>query len=137
MRFNPSFLLFLTVYVSNAQSKQIQVVDTLSSKPFPYATVHFSNNRGLITDEAGYFELVPEQVLVNDSLFVSSMGYDRLAVSLKELKDSILYVMPEAIALDNVILTNKNYTTEKILSLAKDRLEQNYSYRLQQKTSVS
>ena len=127
MRFNPSFLLFLTVYVSNAQSKQIQVVDTLSSKPIPYATVHFSNNRGLITDEAGYFELVPEQVLVNDSLFVSSMGYDRLAVSLKELKDSILYVMPEAIALDNVILTNKNYTTEKILSLAKDRLEQNYS----------
>ena len=71
----------------------------------------------MITNEAGFFELLPEQIEINDSLFVSSMGYDGLAVGIKQLQDSIFYVMPKAIALDNVILTNKNYTSKKIIAL--------------------
>lgn len=121
------FLLLLSFVNLQGQFKQIQIVDSLSAKPIPFATVHFSNNKGLITNESGFFELLPEQIEINDSLFVSSMGYDGLAVGLKQLQDSILYVMPKAIALDNVILTNKNYTSKKIIALTKERLESNYS----------
>ena len=127
MRYAPYFLFMLCVLNLQAQSQQIQIVDSLSLEPIPFATVHFSNNKGLITDAIGFFELLPEQLEVNDSLFVSSLGYDGLAVGLKQLQDSILYVMPKAIALDNVILTNKSYTTEKIIDLVQERLERNYS----------
>lgn len=121
------FLFLISVFNLHAQSKKIQIVDSLSLDPIPFATVHFSNNKGLITDEKGFFELLPEQVEVNDSLFISSIGFDGLAVGLKQLQDSVLYIMPKAITLDNVILTNKNYTSKKIINLAKERLEINYS----------
>ena len=116
-----------SVFGVNSQSKQIQILDSLSKEPIPYTTVYFSNNKGLITDETGYFELLPEHVQDNDSLFVSFLGYDGLAVGLKKLKDSILYMTPKAIALEDVILMNKSYTSEKILALVKSKLEQNYS----------
>jgi len=127
MRYAPYFLFMLCVLNLQAQSQQFQIVDSLSLEPIPFATVHFSNNKGLITDAIGFFELLPEQFEVNDSLFVSSLGYDGLAVGLKQLQDSILYVMPKAIALDNVILTNKSYSSEKIIDLVQERLERNYS----------
>ena len=127
MRYFSYFIFLLCAYTLQAQSKQVQIVDSLSLEPIPFATVHFSNNKGLITDEIGYFELLSEQVEVNDSLFVSSLGYDGLAVGLRQLQDSILYVVPQAIALDNVILTNKSYTSEKIIDLVQERLESNYS----------
>ena len=100
MRYFPYLIFLFSVLNLQAQSKQVQIVDSLSLESIPFATVHFSNNKGLITDEIGFFELLPEQVEVNDSLFVSSLGYDGLAVGLKQLQDSILYVMPKAIALD-------------------------------------
>ena len=127
MRYFPYLIFLFSVLNLQAQSKQVQIVDSLSLESIPFATVHFSNNKGLITDEIGFFELLPEQVEVNDSLFVSSLGYDGLAVGLKQLQDSILYVMPKAIALDNVILTNKSYTSEKIIDLVQERLQTNYS----------
>ena len=127
MRYFSYLIFLLSVLNLHAQSNQVQIVDSLSLEPIPFATVHFSNNKGLITDEIGFFELLPEQVEVNDSLFVSSLGYDGLAVGLKQLQDSILLVMPQAIALDNVILTNKSYTSEKIIGLVQERLETNYS----------
>ena len=79
MRYAPYFLFMLCVLNLQAQSQQIQIVDSLSLEPIPFATVHFSNNKGLITDAIGFFELLPEQFEVNDSLFVSSLGYDGLA----------------------------------------------------------
>tara|TARA_B100000767_G_scaffold147885_1_gene139334 strand:- start:163 stop:1617 length:1455 start_codon:yes stop_codon:yes gene_type:complete len=123
----PFILILFNVFGVNSQSKQIQVLDSLSKEPIPYTSVYFSNNKGLITDETGYFELLSEQVQDNDSLFVSFLGYDGLAVGLKKLKDSILYMTPKAIALEDVILMNKSYSSEKILALVKSKLEQNYS----------
>lgn len=120
------FLVHISLFLSG-QSVKVQIIDSLSLEPVPFATVHFSNNRGLITDEIGFFELLPEQIEENDSLFVSSIGFDRVAVGLKEFNDSIIYTQPKAIVLDDVILTNKNYTTEKIISLIQDRLNDNYS----------
>lgn len=127
MKYFPIILMLFGVFGVNSQSKQIQILDSLNKEPIPYTTVYFSNNTGLITDETGYFELLPLQVQDNDSLFVSFLGYDGLAVGLKKLKDSILYITPKAIALEDVILMNKSYTSEKILALVKSKLEQNYS----------
>ena len=46
MRYAPYFLFMLYVLNLQAQSKQIQIVDSLSLEPIPFATVHFSNNKG-------------------------------------------------------------------------------------------
>ena len=70
-----SFLTYSLILISfflRGQSTKIQIIDSLSSYPVSFATIHFSNNRGLITDEMGFFELLPGQVEINDSLFVSS-----------------------------------------------------------------
>ena len=71
--------LILISFFLSAQSTKIQIIDSLSLDPVPFATVHFSNNRGLITNEIGFFELLPEQIEENDSLFVSSIGFERVA----------------------------------------------------------
>ncbi len=125
------FILQTTII--QAQSISVQVVDSLTQDPISYATIYFSNNKGLITNEAGFFELLPEQIEANDSIFVSSLGYDGLAKVLKPWKDSILYLAPKTIELNNVILTNKNYTSEKIISLVKERMFQNYASDLSKK----
>ena len=52
-----SFLLLLAAFFANGQTKIIMVIDSLTKDPIPYATVLFSNNTGIITDDNGRFEL--------------------------------------------------------------------------------
>ena len=54
-------LLVLISFNLKAQSKKVKIIDSISFEPVPFATIFFSNNNGIISDENGFFELVPEQ----------------------------------------------------------------------------
>ena len=121
-----SILLLLFFINLNAQSVTVKVLDSLSFSPIPFATVYFSNSSGIISDENGDFELIKNELTDEDSLFISSMGYNKISFSLNQFKDSIVFLSPKPIELNNVILTNRDLSSEEIIEKVKAGLTQNY-----------
>ena len=57
-------LIFLAANHLNAQSVSVQIQDSLTLFPIPFSTVSFSNNKGVISDEDGMFELIKISYLI-------------------------------------------------------------------------
>ncbi|MBU2948062.1 carboxypeptidase-like regulatory domain-containing protein [Zobellia uliginosa] len=124
--------LFFTSF-QHAQSLTSVIVDSVSKKPIPYATVQL-NNRGMITNEEGRFKfLLKDAVEATDSLFISCIGYESIGRPISEFTDSLIYLRPKAIELQEVIVSNKNYTPEEIIELVEDNIEKNYITRFSKK----
>ena len=119
-------LIFIAYYDINAQSLSIQVKDSLTLTPIPFSTVSFSNNKGLISDENGIFQLIKSELINQDSLYVSSMGYEKVSYPLIKFKDSIIYLRPKPVVLNDVILTNKRLSSIEIIQEAYKNIDKNY-----------
>lgn len=90
------FLFFLPL-CSKAQIKNVQgeVVDKQSDEPIPFASVQFSfHGGGVLTDSLGRFIISLNNVLVNDSLIVTSVGYSQVKIPLCDLKDTSFITVP-------------------------------------------
>ena len=119
-------LIFTACYEINAQSITVQVKDSLTLSPIPFSTVSFSNNKGLISDENGIFQLITSELINQDSLFVSSMGYEKGSYPLLKFKDSIIYLSPKLVVLNDVILTNKRLSSIEIVQEVYKNIDKNY-----------
>jgi len=81
-------VLFLLVLI-NAHSMVVygqlglvQVLDSVTLQPVPFATVKFGNgSRGMIADLDGYFR-IPDEFSSGASFTVSCLGYDTIRISL-------------------------------------------------------
>jgi hypothetical protein len=118
---------FLGFLSASAQSKKIKIVDSLSLDPISFATVFFSNNNGIISNELGFFELVSEQYKIQDTLFVSSMGYETKRIPITAFNDTIIRLKPKTITLKNVVVTNKELSSIEIIEKVKQNIELNYN----------
>lgn len=125
--------IFLFALNINSQSSTVKVLDSLTLSSIPFAAVYFSNNKGIITDRDGRFELIKEQSDNNDSLFISSMGYKKISLEISSFKDSIVYMIPKMITLDNVVITNRNLSSKEIIEKVKEGIEQNYQREISEK----
>lgn len=124
------FFAFLTV---EAQSLTSRILDSVTQKPIPYATVQLKN-KGVITNEEGKFTfLLDESIKATDSLLISSIGYESLGKPISEFTKSTIYLSPKAIELREVIVSNKNYTADEIVKMAHENLEKNYRKELSKK----
>ena len=121
-------LLVLISFNVKAQSKKVKIIDSISFEPVPFATIFFSNNNGIISDENGFFELVPEQFSKKDSLFISSMGFESKQFSLDIFNDSIIRLSPKTISLKNVIVTNNQLSSVEIIDSVKLYIDRNYNF---------
>ena len=121
-------LLVLISFNLKAQSKKVKIIDSISFEPVPFATIFFSNNNGIISDENGFFELVPEQFSKKDSLFISSMGFESKQFSLDIFNDSIIRLSPKTISLKNVIVTNNQLSSVEIIDSVKVYIDRNYNF---------
>ena len=119
-------LIFIAYYDINSQSLSIQVKDSLTLTPIPFSTVSFSNNKGLISDENGIFQLIKSELINQDSLYVSSMGYEKVSYPLIKFKDSIIYLRPKPVVLNDVILTNKRLSSIEIIQEVYKNIDKNY-----------
>ena len=119
-------LIFIVYCGVNAQSITVQVKDSLTLSPIPFSTVSFSNNKGLISDENGIFQLITLELINQDSLFVSSMGYEKGSYPLLKFKDSIIYLSPKPVVLNDVILTNKRLSSNEIVQEVYKNIDKNY-----------
>ena len=123
-------LLVLISFNLKAQSKKIKIIDSISFEPVPFATIFFSNNNGIISDEDGLFELIPEQYSKKDSLFVSSMGFESKQFSLDIFNDSIIRLVPKTISLKNVVVTNNQLSSNEIIDSVKLYIDKNYNFNI-------
>ncbi|TYP76234.1 carboxypeptidase-like regulatory domain-containing protein [Aquimarina intermedia] len=128
------FLSLIQVVSSFSQSTVYTVIDEITKQPVPYATIQTSENQGVYTNEEGRFSFATEEYgTKTDSIYVSSMGYERRGIALAALTDSTIYIRPQAIALDGAFISNKKLTVDEIIEQVKENLEQNYSHDLSQK----
>ena len=129
------FIILLScTFLGNAQTISSRIVDSLSKKPVPFATIQLANKKGVISNEEGYFSLLLDaSIKTSDSLFISCLGYESLAKPLSEFTESVIYLKPKAIELNDVVVSNKQYTPEEIIKKVKENLEKNYNYDLSKK----
>lgn len=121
------FLFFCFTSITTAQSLSSKVVDSITQKPIPYATILLSKKSGVITNEEGNFNLrFNQNNNSKDSITISCIGYKTKTILNKVTLDSIIYLSPKAIELGPVILTNKEYTAEEIIDLVKENSAKNY-----------
>lgn len=127
------FLLILGLY-GNAQTITSLVKDVTTNSPIPYATIQLSNKKGVITNEEGRFSLLLDQgVKDTDSLFISCIGYETIGKPLNQFTENVVLMIPKAIELNPVIVSNKQYTVEELIAEVKNNLGKNYSRDLTKK----
>ena len=121
------FLLPLCIPATlQSQNLSSIIIDSVTKKPVPYATVQL-NNRGMITNEEGRFKFsFDENIAEKDSLFISSIGYESIGKPIEQFTDSVIVLRPKAIELREVIVSNKDYTPKEIIELVEDNITKNY-----------
>lgn len=126
--FNLFFLLFCALSISAQTEIHAKVLDSTNQNPIPYATISFNTSSGVISNDVGQFQLqINKSISDQDSLFFSCLGYQSKQFAAKTFQDSLIYLKPKSIELNEVMLFNKNYTVEEIIDKAEDNLEKNYS----------
>ena len=124
-------LSFFSTSLLFSQSFTATVVDAQTGTPIPFATIQTGDHSGTLTNEEGVFSLTEWQVeRLRDSIFVSSMGYEKIGFLLSEESPNTFRLKSETFVLDEVLLSNKNYTAEEIIDKVKENLEANYRTQL-------
>lgn len=129
-------LIFICLgfFYVKAQVLSAKLLDSTTLKVVPYATIQLGNNRGVISNEEGQFKLkLDNNNKGTDSLFISCMGYETLKSTIGQFNDSLIYLRPKPIALNSVIVSNKQYNADEILDLVKSNLDKNYNRELTKK----
>jgi len=129
MKTNTIVLLILGLSMLSASIKaqtiSAKVIDKKTNQPIPYATIQLGENQGVVTNEEGSFSITLDKVRTKiDSIYISSMGYAAVGVSVQSITDSIIYIEPEAIELKSVFISNKNLDIDDIIDSVDDKMEE-------------
>ena len=115
------------VALAQAQDYVATVIDDKTETPIPYATVKYGTFSGVITNEEGVFNLTNERIKDADSIYISSLGYEKLAIALKTDLPSIIRLVPKPFELEGVFLTDKQIPVEDIIDSVKVHFATNYT----------
>jgi hypothetical protein len=111
----------------SGQSFSAKLVDTLSREPIPFASIELSNRKGVISNENGKFIITNSQMkYVKDSVYISSMGYERKAIWIPNYTDSIIQLTPKAFELAGIFLTSKLLSAKEVIKKVKENMSKNY-----------
>jgi hypothetical protein len=125
------FLLGTSLY---GQEVNAIIKDSLTLEPVPYASIYFKKGKGIIANEEGFFRMQYDSLIKeSDSLFFSCMGYKTIGFPLEELKDSIVYLPSQSIALNSIVLSNKIIKADQIIKAIKENIAEKYELDYTQK----
>lgn len=120
---------FATIVANSQESISAKILDSISQKPIPYATISSSNNFGVISNANGEFLMyLRNKTTTQDSIHIRCLGYDTKSFLIKTFVDSLVFLSPKSIELDEVLVSNKNYSVEEIIEKTKENLSNNYDY---------
>lgn len=123
-----TFLIIGIITNTNAQRITAKLLTTENNIPIPFATIQFSKNEGVMSNEEGDFEFEsPTKIAVNDSLKISSLGFKTKTLSMLDSLPEIIYLEEEVFEIAPVVLTNKRISADEIIENVKENLITNYS----------
>lgn len=121
---------FLLSSFSYAQSISGTLLDQKTDKTIPFATVQLGEDYGVITNQEGFFNISTKNFTQNDSLILSSMGYHRKAIALKDFEEDSIYLTQNIEQLDAVLLLDEKLTVTEIMNRVNENLKKNYDFSL-------
>lgn len=125
--FTISFFIFGFIFNSAAQKLTAKLLDKENHLPIPFATIQYSKNEGTMSNEEGDFEFEkPTQIVSQDSVFISSLGFKTKALSLQDSIPTIIYLEEEIFKISPVVLSNKKMEINEIIEKVKQNLSKNY-----------
>jgi len=137
MKKNQILLVLIFKSISNCfygQEINAIVKDSLSLEPVPFASIYFKKGKGVITNEEGFFRMQYDSLIPkSDSLFFSCMGYKTIGFPLEQLKDGVVYLPSQSIALNSIVLSNKNIKADEILKAIQKNISVKYELGYTQK----
>ena len=99
------------------------MIDSKTSQPVPYATVHLKNAQvGVISNAEGDFRILNNPRFQSDSLIVSCIGYHRLSLDFSVLKTSgmnNLILVPNIFVLSEVSVTARKRRLDPEIIIAR------------------
>lgn len=123
------------------------ILDSISQNPIPYVSITFNDFYGVMSNETGKFTMNLENKITNkDSIFISCLGYNSKSISAKNFSETTIILHPKTIELNEITVTNRNYTAKEIIEKIKENLNSNYErvyskktlfYRESYKTSIN
>jgi hypothetical protein len=117
-----------------AQNFSAQLLDQKTNAPIPFANIQYGTHRGVITNEDGIFNFTLRATAkASDSLYVSSMGYEKKAFPLQSQLDSIIYLAPKVFELKTVFVSSNPLDAKEIIENVKANLAVNYKVSLSKK----
>ena len=129
---NNSIPLCLLVYglattAMFSQAVKATLVDQSTKESVPFATISLNHKSGMISSEQGKFNFhLDRETTEEDSLYIRSLGYKEKVIPISKFKDSIIFLQPEDIILNEVVLLNTTYTADQIMEKVLDSLRVNY-----------
>lgn len=111
-----------------------KVIDQKTEKPIAYASILFNAKNGVITNTEGEFNItIKRNIKPTDSLTISCLGYDEKRIALSTYNNETIYLNTKTVDLDEVLITNKEYTIEEIIDNIKENLDKNYKQNLSER----
>jgi len=117
----------LLVSGMTAQTVSARLIDDKTQEPIPFATIELSENQGVISNEDGVFTINPDQLKkIKDSVYISSMGYERKGIWITSLTDSLVRLSPKSFELKGVFLSSNPLSAEEVIEKVKENMNKNY-----------
>ncbi|WP_299214430.1 carboxypeptidase-like regulatory domain-containing protein [uncultured Dokdonia sp.] len=110
-----------------AQTVSARLIDSKTQEPIPFATIELSENQGVISNEDGIFTINLDQLKkIKDSVYISSMGYERKGIWMSSLTDSVVRLSPKSFELKGVFLSSNPLSAEEVIEKVKENMDKNY-----------
>ncbi|PRX56861.1 carboxypeptidase-like regulatory domain-containing protein [Flagellimonas meridianipacifica] len=96
---------------NNEEELKAQILDSKDSVPIVFATIQFKNTqKGIVTDDNGYFRMPAKLKSSIDTLRIASIGYETLEIPTSNLQNkelNIILLTPKIESLSEVVLVGK------------------------------
>ncbi len=129
------FMTMLVLAISyQVQAQEIiitgKVIDQSSREVVPFANIGIKGHAiGTVSNENGEFEFHFPEKHLNDSLFVSCIGYGNYGTAVSEIKDRQafnIYLTSKEYVLEAVVVRPDDWTAEEIIEKAIKKIPENY-----------
>lgn len=110
------FVYVILFWLPHLCLAQYLIKDSQTDYPVSYASISFGDGQGIFADDEGMFVFNKKLYADVDSLFISALGYSKLALATIDLSKVIL-LEPKIDELSEVIITaapNRKFKTEKL-----------------------
>ncbi|WOD44442.1 carboxypeptidase-like regulatory domain-containing protein [Hwangdonia lutea] len=123
------FTFFVFQWSQSQNSIHAKLIDSTTQKPIAYATIELNKKSGVISNNNGVFQIyLNKKITAKDSLFINCLGYETKRVAVEKFNDSIIVLRQKSIELDEVLVSNKNYTVDEIIEKTQENLATNYDF---------